>query len=513
MISKTILAGYLIWGSFIAVVFCLRPGSGLHRITLETADSTVRKRLTIAVLICVILLCILPMGLSPSYNGERPDYTDQYERMAESILNGHFYIDYDDIDPRLLAMDNPYDFEARKAEGVSYHWDHAFYNGHYYMYFGVVPVFLLFLPYRILTGTALTTYHATQVFTVLFICGIFSAFHSLARIFFKKMPLAMYLTLSAAFSVMSVWYSVDAPALYCTAITAALCMEVWSIFFFIRAVFGSMEEEQSVRYAFFGSLFGALAFGCRPPVALANLLVLPMLAEYLRGKRITFRLFRRLLFAASPYFVIAALLMLYNYMRFGSPFEFGQSYQLTITDQSQYGDLFSQLDFLKLYNGITAFFVSHTPMGDTFPYVSFNGILLNFPVLCFAVFGIGSEGVRGEIRADHMRHSIRCLFCIPVVIALADVLWAPTVLERYRMDIYWIMGILCFIVIGYYHRNLSGRSARIFSCVISIWAFITICKCFLLYLVPFDYNFTIYFPEKLEKIRKMIMLGRGVGII
>lgn len=312
---------------------------------------------------------------------------------------------------------------------------------------------------------------------------------------------------------MSVWYSVDAPALYCTTITAALCMEVWSIFFFIRAVFGSMEEEQSIRYAFLGSLFGALAFGCRPPVALANLLVLPMLAEYLCGKRITFRLLRRLLFAASPYFVIGVLLMLYNYMRFGSPIEFGQSYQLTITDQSQYGNLFSQLDFLKLYNGITAFFVSHTPMSDTFPYVSFNGILLNFPVLCFAVFGIGSEGVRGEIREDHMRHSIRCLFCIPVVIALADVLWAPTVLERYRMDIYWIMGILCFIVIGYYHRNLSGQSARIFSCVISIWAFITVCKCFLLYLVPFDYNFTIYFPEKLEKIRKMIMLGRGVGII
>lgn len=146
MVSKILLAGYLIWGFFIAVLLCIRPGSRLHEITLETLRCIVRRGVIMVVLLLVILLCILPMGLSPSYNGEIPDYTNQYELMAESILNGHLYIDYDDIDPRLLSMDSPYDFEARKAEGVSYHWDHAFYNGHYYMYFGVVPVFFCFCP-------------------------------------------------------------------------------------------------------------------------------------------------------------------------------------------------------------------------------------------------------------------------------------------------------------------------------------------------------------------------------
>lgn len=74
----------------------------------------------------------------------------------------------------------------------------------------------------------------------------------------------MYLMLASAFSIMSVWYSVDAPALYCTAITGALCMEIWSLFFFMRAVWVEQEEKKSIRLAFFGSLFGALAFGCRP---------------------------------------------------------------------------------------------------------------------------------------------------------------------------------------------------------------------------------------------------------
>ena len=128
------------------------------------------------------------------------------------------------------------------------------------MYFGVVPVFLLFLPFRLITGMSLTTYHATQVFVAFFICGVFANFYMMSKRFFKKMTLGMYLMLASAFSIMSVWYSADAPALYCTAITGALCMEIWSLFFFMRAVWVEEDEKKSIRLAFFGSLFGALAF-------------------------------------------------------------------------------------------------------------------------------------------------------------------------------------------------------------------------------------------------------------
>lgn len=60
MISKTLLTGYLIWGLFIAVLFCLRPGSKLHKGTLETADSIAKRWLAVAVLVSVIILCVLP---------------------------------------------------------------------------------------------------------------------------------------------------------------------------------------------------------------------------------------------------------------------------------------------------------------------------------------------------------------------------------------------------------------------------------------------------------------------
>ncbi len=510
--SKTLLAGIFLWGVFFAVLLCLRPGSPLHTVSFEIKNRRKTEYLSAAVLAMTILLCVLPMGLSPSYNGEKPDYMNQYELLAESFMEGHLYIDYDDIDPELLALDNPYDPDAREAADVSFHWDHAFYNGRYYMYFGVVPVFLLFLPYRLITGTSLTTYHATQIFVALFICGVFSLFYMLGRAFFKRLSLGLYLSLSAAFSFISVWYAVSAPALYCTAISAAICLEIWSFFFFIRAVFVCEKESTSIRYAFWGSLTGALAFGCRPPIALANLFVLPLLAVFLKGRTLTFRLGKQLVLAASPYLVVGALLMLYNYARFDNPFEFGQAYQLTIADQSHYGSFFSRFQPLKTFDSICKFFVGYTPMSDQFPFVTFDGTLLNFPILVLPLFGIASEGVRGEIRENRLRYCIMSLFLIPLLIAFTDVLWAPTVLERYHMDVYWILCLLCFLVTGLYYQNLAAKTAKKFSCVLSVWAFLTICKCIFMFLVPYDYNFTFYYVEALEKIRKIFMLGRGVGL-
>ena len=144
-------------------------------------------------MIITIVISVYPMSLSPVWNGTIPGHRDQYERMAQSILNGHLYLEYEDVDPRLSEMENPYDPQARKELGIYYHWDHAFYNGKYYMYFGIVPVVLLFLPYQLLTGNALTTYKATQIFTVGTILAIFALFDFLRKKFFPKMPFDLYL--------------------------------------------------------------------------------------------------------------------------------------------------------------------------------------------------------------------------------------------------------------------------------------------------------------------------------
>ena len=259
-------------------VYAFRPSAMVHMITLENRN--VYKTLcSVLVAAATIGVCVMPMDQLPIWNGEIPGHRNQYELMAEAILDGRIDFAYGDEDT-LSQLKNPYDPNERQQAGVYYHWDHAYYDGHYYMYFGIVPVFLAFLPYRLITGTALTTFHATQYFVALAIAGIFVLFDLLVKRFFRKMPYGVYLSFAVAFSVMSVWYSTAEPALYCTAITSAIALEVWSLYFFIRAVWWEKQENRQILFASVGALLGALVFGCRPPIALANILVIPMLIEF-----------------------------------------------------------------------------------------------------------------------------------------------------------------------------------------------------------------------------------------
>ncbi|MBR4414751.1 MAG: hypothetical protein IKS59_05505, partial [Aeriscardovia sp.] len=78
----------------------------------------------------------------------------QYGNLANSLLHGHTWLDLP-VSKGLRALPNPYSWPARihlVQEGQTVFWDHAYYNGHYYCYFGVIPAIIFFMPYEILSG-------------------------------------------------------------------------------------------------------------------------------------------------------------------------------------------------------------------------------------------------------------------------------------------------------------------------------------------------------------------------
>ncbi len=454
----------------------------------------VKAAITVAVALVTVLMCILPMDLFPLWNGEIPGHRNQYELMAEAILEGRIDFGYADSED-LFALDNPYDPTERKESGVSYHWDHAWYEGKYYMYFGIVPVFLAFLPYRILTGTSLTTYHATQLFTAFVIAGIFVLFRQLQQRFFRKLPFSVYLALSVAFSVMSVWYAAAEPALYCTAITAALALEIWSLYFFVRAVWGQHSENKSILLAALGALLGALVFGCRPPIALANILVIPMLYAYLKRRKFSRNLLGKLALAAIPYAVVAIGLMIYNYARFENPFEFGQAYQLTVADQSNYQIVLNWETILRIYNNTVSNLFGIAAVKEEFPYLAHGGVYWNFPILLLTACGL-----KRSVRTQLKQHSLTPLF-VTVLVAMVlitalDILWTPYLLERYRMDIYFLAGIACFLAVGFWLDTAADRLRRIMGVILPVLAGVTVLCCYLYFLR----TASVYYPEYVAKI-------------
>ena len=477
--NLTAIIGVCLWGLLILALFACRPNSVFHQISTEKTGFL--KNISLILVICITIgIAVIPMSFDPLWNGKQPAHRNQYELLAESFLDGKLYIEYGD-EEELLLLNNPYDTEEREETGITGHWDHAYYNGRYYMYFGVVPVILLFLPFRLLTGSSLTTYHATQIFAAFFILGMFALFHLLNKKFFKTMPLGMYLLLSSSLSIASIWLSMSEPALYCTAIISAICLEVWSIYFFCKAVWTSTEENLQLRYATIGALLGALTFGCRPPVGIANLIVLPCLHCFLKQRKFTFQLFRKLVLAASPYFFVALILMAYNYARFEDPFEFGQSFQLTVCDQRNLGNLSDPAVRIRLVNETIQNFVKFTNITDTFPYIKYSGIFFNFPIFLF-ILGFLRESVQRQIKEMHLTFFLITLAVIPLITTLLSVLWSPTLTERYRMDIYYLVSILCFISLGSLH-NVSAHKGKLYiSSFASVFAVLTFLSSFLLFL-------------------------------
>ena len=460
--------GTCFWMVFLLLLVLAKPASDFHNHI--RFNNIYERGLSILVAILTIFYCISPMDLSPTWNGENPDHRNQYELLADSFLDGRLYIEYGD-EAELLLLDNPYDPDERRESGVAYHWDHAYYNGRYYVYFGVAPVLLVFLPFRILTGTSLTTFHATQLFVAGIVLAFFALFRLLAKLFFKKMSFGMYLFLSVAFSIISVWHSIAEPALYCTAITAGICTQVWSIYFFCKGVWDCREESKQLRYAALGAVLGALTFACRPPIALANLLVLPLLYAFVRQRKVTPQLIGKLFLTALPYVVVAAGLMLYNYARFQDPFEFGQSYQLTSVDQQE---LFASVTKIRIINDVMRHFFDYYPLNEDFPYITHSGIIFNFPIFMYLYSGFLPH-VRKTIQKKNLSFFLLTLLGTMLLAAIVDAIGSPFLLERYRMDTYYLASISCFLMIGFWHETFDPAGQKRFSSVI-----MHLCVCMIL---------------------------------
>lgn len=495
------LMGVAFWLIFVFLIFVNNKKSVLRTTTIENPG---KGGYIATALVCftLVLVCVLPMGLAPFWNGQIPMHRNQYELLADSILEGHLYIDYDDIDPNLLAMEDPYDYEARLANQIIYHWDHAFYEGHYYMYFGVVPVFLLFIPFKILTGRTLVTFHATQFFMMFSIIAFFILFYLIAKKYFSKLPLGVYLISSVAVSLITMGYVVQAPALYCTAIISGICLELWSLLFFFMAVYYMKKEWSQVLWATIAALLGALAFGCRPPVALANLVAIPMAIAYAKnykGKKII----RNFIIIAIPYVVVAGLLMAYNYARFENPFEFGQAYQLTSANQTEYLSFFERINIFSNISGLYENFLTSGVISDIFPYFNYGGFLVTYPLMWLLVIYYAQDTVRKSMKQDKV--SLMALFLLldAVIVTLADVHWSPGLCERYRLDAYFAVGILMFILIGYRYKTTENRERT--AAVVSVFATLSILLAVFLFLQPCDANYTAYYPEKLEQIKNIIL--------
>lgn len=177
--------------------------------------------------------------------------------------------------------------EAQKETGEPYLFDVAYHDGHYYVYFGVVPVLLFYLPFYLLTGANFPTAIGVLVMALLFILGATALLDRFARYHFRSVSLGVYLLLQMPLVFCcGIMYLVKFPTFYSLPIMCGLAFSVWGLYCWMR----SRLAAHKCGWLFAGSLCMALVAGCRPQLLVLSLLAFPLFwRTYITERRLATR--------------------------------------------------------------------------------------------------------------------------------------------------------------------------------------------------------------------------------
>ena len=377
----------------------------------------------------------------------------QYGALAHSLLNGRLDLEKDP--PAAMAeLENPYDTAARQAAAPDALWDVAYYNGRYYVYFGIVPCLLFQLPFEALTGIRdLPPALPMILLAWLYILAVFGFVKQAARRWFPQASAAAYLlTAAGAASGTQIYYLLHRPSVYEYAILCGATFILWALWQWLCAANTSVNRRKALAFHLaFGSLCMALVAGCRPQMVLFAALALPILwPRYITEKRLCTR--RGAGEAAAfilPVVLVAVGLMWYNAARFGSPFDFGANYNLTSNDMTRRGFAVGRIapaavTFLAGIPGVQTVFPYLTAtrmqtnyMGLTITELYYGGAFACLPLL-WGLAALPLARRRLGSRRD-LRTVIRLVLVCTVALAVVDCQMAG-MLYRYQSD--WLGPLL-----------------------------------------------------------------------
>ncbi len=448
------------------VGFWVRPSSFLYKYAIGTGKRT-EKAISLGVCLVLILSTVFIIGNGKWLGNNINTYHDQYQALARQLAVGE--VTYPAEPPEFLKeMDNPYDTNLRDelaAEaGEFYRWDTAYYEGSYYVYFGVVPVLLLYLPFYLITGLDLPNDIAILTFAILYLISVFTLTR---RCVLRHRPGLSFLTcllLSVLLAVAGGLVPIITyPGLYCVPIMAGLALSVTGL----SLLYGATEGERLSAWRLaLAALCLALVAGCRPQMLLLSALSVPMLLRYVRDRSLLPTSKRGSVnFAAFvlPYALVAAGLMYYNAIRFSSPFDFGANYNLTTNDMTVRGFRFGRLGL-----AVWQYLFSLPKYTSTYPFIRFSDLDTDylgktiweptfggvFAVAPFALLVFLCLCRRYRVRLSHrgVLASVLLSAAAGIVIAIADAEMAG-ILHRYFADFTFPLLFAALLI----YLTLSGR--------------------------------------------------------
>ena len=505
------LARILMLACLAALILGYLPGSILWRTRLNTGS--VSQRL-------VLVLILAPLAAWSCWNIQHDLSTftpmayhqphayvydfNQYDHVAQALLHGRPWLDLGQA-PGLAKAANPYDIATRNAllaqDQQPIYWDYVYRGGHWYSYFGVLPVLLLFLPYRVITGLvhpggyALPTSSAAALLVAAAtIMTALATIRLLAR-WFPRVNLAVVgmalITMLGGSGMVYLWCRRNFYTIPFDASLLAVMTGLW-LWMGARRVqqqsagAGEHPSHRSTRMwtvedgdsswhlsqtrLFLGSLSMAATLGCRPTFLAAGLLALPLFAQEIQAVFSTLftrgshpdrlsrgRALSLLICGFLPVLLVAAPLLWYNRWRFGSLLDFGNRYQMTVLDLTNYHP--GTQGLLQIFGYYLLQPLTSLPV---FPYLQFSpapmriwhftepglgGLLVTSPALLLAMALVALPRVRNYLQRRGWMPALILALTLAVLVMAADS-YIGGFSVRYTIDFAWLICLAAVVVMA-----------------------------------------------------------------
>ena len=172
--------------------------------------------------------------------------------------------------------------------------------------------------------------------------------------------------------------------------------------------------------------------------------------------------------------------MIYNYIRFKNPFEFGTIYQLTVNDM---GNLKYRL--LTIPTGLVISLFKIPRFIPKFPFIqqdsstisffgyfytedNIGGLFILVPI-CFSIFLLPK--LKGKFKDKNLEYIVKSFIIVGFCICFLSI-YNAGVLQRYLADYAWLLIIASLIIILIFYQNFKTEEMKKF--LIKIIGYITL---------------------------------------
>lgn len=436
------------------------------------------------------------------------DVYNPYQELAWALDAGQVSL-LEQPPQELINMENPYDFYAKFANGLEYKFDFAYYDGAYYVYHGILPCLLFYLPLYHFTGLNMPNSIPVFFCCLLFGIGLLCMMRQIIIRYFPKTPFAILIliTLTGLFGCQLPFF-ITQPNSYQLTVICAVMLVVWGLYFWMSSL-RIDERRDSLCRLFLGSFCMALVASARPTLLIYSLLAFPLFGRiwfmrqdgYEKKNKI-----RMLASFAIPYIIVAVPVMYYNAIRFGSVFNFGFEYNLTNMDARNI-----PFSLEKIVAAVYGFLIKLPEISYKFPYlrqpeawqenishVLFSGDTLFGSLIFFDGFLIAIAVVfakRKEFCKKGLFVFVAMLTGVGLFLMILDAEMTGCIIYRYQADFTFALFIAAWMGILYLQEISAQQTSHdVFRRILVTVVFLSVFMNAMLWFVP-DYVY-IYVPYR-----------------